>query len=66
MRLSLISWLNGEVTPSPVDGLRQIVGRYSRGNVLLQQGRYITEKEAARIVQKGDRALERLNRRTKS
>lgn len=66
MLQNFLQWLNGVVPTSPrADSVRRVVGRYARGNVLLQQGRYVSGEDAAKIVHRGDRALEKLDRLAK-
>lgn len=44
------------------DRTRRIVARYSRGNVNVQAGRYLTDVEQRRLSAEGDAAARRLMR----
>lgn len=41
---------------------RRIIGRFSRGNILIQNRRYLNEDDAARVVRRGDRDMAQLER----
>ena len=44
------------------DGVRKIMGRFSRGNVNVQAGRYISDSDMLPLVERGDRAMAELDR----
>lgn len=63
MLKKLIDWLNlADYEIAKRDATRSIVSRYSRRSVRVQAGDYMTDKEYAELIARGDRAAERLAR----
>lgn len=62
MRLSEIldRMLLGGYEAAKKDATRRIVARYSRGNVAVQQGRYIDEDDSKELREAGDKAMQKL------
>ena len=64
MRGSLLNmlkdWLFRKYEVEKIDALRTIVARFSRGNVSVQQGLYLTEEQLVALSRKGDAAIENL------
>lgn len=59
----LIDWLTVKDYERELDDIRRgIVARYSRGNVAMQQGRYMTEEDLDDLRARGDAAAARLRR----
>lgn len=59
----LIEWFSlKDYDRAKADSTRKIMGRFSRGNVMVQAGRYIGEIEAQEISRRGDRAIEQMDR----
>ena len=56
----LKKWYFRSYEQDKLDIDRSVVGRFSRGNVLVQEGRYITDLELDELSAKGDEALSRL------
>lgn len=61
--MAFIDWLTlKDYDKAKADGRRRIVARYSRGNVLVQRGRYLDQADAADVVRRGDVAMDKLER----
>jgi hypothetical protein len=60
---TFIDWLTvRDYSKGKADVQRKVFSRFARGNVLVQRGRYINEKDQADLVRRGDAATERLRR----
>lgn len=53
-------WLGRGYEAEKADLVRLIVGRFSRGNVSVQQGLYLTRGELDELSRKGDEAIRSL------
>jgi hypothetical protein len=53
-------WLGRSYEAEKADLVRLIVGRFSRGNVSVQQGLYLTQDELVELGRKGDDAVRSL------
>ena len=59
----LTDWLTVKDYERELDAIRRgIVARYSRGNVAMQQGRYLTADDLDTLRARGDDAAARLRR----
>lgn len=59
----IIEWLSvRDYDRAKDEGIRRIVGRYARGNVVVQAGRYMNEADASIVVRRGDKAMAQLER----
>ena len=59
----LKDWLAVKDYERELDAIRRgIVARYSRGNIAMQQGRYMTEDDLNDLRKRGDAAAARLRR----
>ena len=60
---TFLDWLMvRDYDTAKADAQRRVVARFSRGNVLVQLGRFITPGDASKIIRRGDRAMDRLQR----
>lgn len=56
-------WLTvQDYSKAKAESAKKIMGRYSRGNVLVQDGQFVEDHEMARIIARGDKATARLKR----
>ena len=46
--------------------LRGVVARYARGNIAMQEGRFLTKADMAELRREGDAAAERLRRKIRT
>jgi hypothetical protein len=61
--ITFLDWLTlRDYDKAKASGVRRVVARYIRGNVRAQSGNYMTDAEATQVAQRGDRAMERLDR----
>jgi hypothetical protein len=56
-------WLSlADYTDAKEHATEQIIARYSRGNVCVQNGSYIDSDKLSRLSERGDEAMSRLRR----
>lgn len=55
-------WLGRSYEVEKADLVRMVVGRFSRGNVSVQQGLYLTRHELVELGRKGDEAIANLQK----
>ena len=59
----LKDWLSARDIEREFEAIdRRVVARYSRGNIAMQQGRYMTEDDLNDLRKRGDAAATRLRR----
>lgn len=65
--MAFFHWLTlRDYDQAKAEGQRRTVGRFSRGNVLTQNGRYLNDDDVECIVRKGDRDMAQLERASAS
>lgn len=57
---SLRSWYFGSYEQEKLDLARDVVARFTRGNVLIQQGHYLDQVAFDQLSKDGDAAIERM------
>lgn len=62
----LFDWMTvRDYDKAKADALRRIVARFSRGNIKVQRGRYLDDRDFVSFVERGDAAMNRLERAAK-
>jgi hypothetical protein len=59
----IIGWLSlSDYTAAKEKATEEVIARYSRGNVAMQNGSFLDKDKLAGLSEKGDKAVERLRK----